>query len=241
MKKLKMTGMIMFALMIATFSFAQKGHKKDLNKLNSELNLTDDQSLELQKARTAAQAKMKVIRADENLSKDEKRTEIRKMRTEQKEVMDKVLTDEQKLKMKELRKEGRKNGEMKRERGKEDRAELKKMRAEFDSKISAEDKAEITRIKEALKGDREKGKMEAEDREAFREAHKADFEKLKEISEKYKPEIQALMKDKSEMRNKEKSGEKKMKSEDQKREHKGKRDGKGKRGNKTTGFLLMDF
>lgn len=231
---MKNTGIAMilaFAVGMISNVTAQKHERRhqqiDVSELKEELDLTEEQTHKILEARTASSAKMKVLRADENLSKEEKRTQARAIRKENKAVLDEVLTEEQKAKSKALRKE---KAAKRKEEGKAKRDRIKTLRSEFNSQISSEDKAELERLRKVLKQERVKGankRKSAEEREKFKADHKEDFEALDALSEKYSEDVTAFLKSKKDSAVDEKKDKKKAK---------GKRKGKEKR---VARFLLM--
>lgn len=81
---------------------------KRLDKLKTSLNLSDDQFAKIKANREASQAKMKVIRENEQLSMSEKKEQLMALGKEQKENFKQVLTPDQISKMEEMKK-GRMN------------------------------------------------------------------------------------------------------------------------------------
>ena len=72
--------------------------------MKAELNLTDEQSAKLDANRKAMGDKMKAINENSKLSAEEKKTQMRELRKQQKESLESILTKEQLEKMKEKRK-----------------------------------------------------------------------------------------------------------------------------------------
>jgi hypothetical protein len=216
------------AICLITFSSAiisAQGEKKvkhkekaGISEIKEDLNLSEEQTLKVMESRTAAQAKIKVLKADEKMTREEKKAAFREIREDQKKDMDAILTKEQKEKRKEIGKSKRADMKKKREESKEKRKEMMEYRAEFDSKISEEDKQELARLRTVLEADRPtrgkgmrgekgkggmKGKVKGEGREMkekgsekrseFREAHKEEFESLQRLSEKYEKEVEEFL------------------------------------------------
>jgi hypothetical protein len=174
--------------------------KSDINTIKKELNLTEEQTQKVMEARTATQAKMKVLKADENMTREEKKAVFMEIREEQRAKVDAILTDEQKAKRNALREEKKAEMKVKNQERKKERAELLKARAEFDQKISEEDRQEIDRLREVLKKEKqERGRgMRGKDgargmRSEFREANKDELESLKQLTEKYEAEIEEFL------------------------------------------------
>ncbi|MFM6925971.1 MAG: hypothetical protein ACKOU7_10760 [Ferruginibacter sp.] len=87
-------------------------YAKHLDKMKSNLNLTDDQVAKLKAQHTATHAKAEQIKNNESLSREQKKTQMMALKAEAKAQHNKIFTPEQ-LKKKE---------EMKKARGDKDRA-----------------------------------------------------------------------------------------------------------------------
>lgn len=82
----------------------QKGEGKhqpaNIDQMKTRLNLTDDQTTKIKENRADFQTKMKAIRADQNLTADQKKEQLQALSKEQHTKMQSILTPEQKAKMK---------------------------------------------------------------------------------------------------------------------------------------------
>ncbi len=84
-------------------------HKKEMMKA---LNLNDEQKGRLKEMKTAHKQKMEAIKNNSSLTDEQKKEQMKALRTEQRNGMQSVLNDEQKQKMKDMRakmKEDKKN------------------------------------------------------------------------------------------------------------------------------------
>jgi Spy/CpxP family protein refolding chaperone len=79
----------------------QEGSKARLEKMKTELSLTDAQVSQIETNRSASMEKMKAIRENKSLSDDQKKTKVMELRKQQKEQMKSILTEEQLKKLKE--------------------------------------------------------------------------------------------------------------------------------------------
>lgn len=207
MKSIKyVVAIMLFAFTYTTVS-AQGGkkmnheRKADIGMMKKELNLSEEQTQKVLEVRTASQAKMKVLKADDKLTREEKKAELVKIRKEQKIEMDAILTDEQEEKRKELHESKRAEKKMMKEERRQKYGELRNLRAEFDQRISDEDKQELARLRLVLKSEKEERTRGSrgeghEKRQAFKEAHKSEFESLKNLAEKYEEEIEKFLEQK---------------------------------------------
>ncbi len=89
----------------ATVNSADKPGKKDLVK---ELDLTREQRIKLKEIRQSNKAKKDSIENNDQLSDTEKKTRLRDLQKEQAQSIQGILTGEQKEKLKNKRKEARK-------------------------------------------------------------------------------------------------------------------------------------
>jgi Spy/CpxP family protein refolding chaperone len=92
----------------------EEGYAKRLDKMKTNLSLSDEQVTKLKNQRAATQAKAEKIKNNESLSREQKKEQMMTLKTEAKDQHNKILTPEQ-LKKKE---------EMKKSRG--DRSRVKK-------------------------------------------------------------------------------------------------------------------
>jgi Spy/CpxP family protein refolding chaperone len=77
---------------------------KRMDKMKSNLNLSDEQVSKLKAQRSATQAKVEKIKNNESLSREQKKEQMMALKAEAKEQHDKVLTPEQLKKKEEMRK-----------------------------------------------------------------------------------------------------------------------------------------
>jgi len=104
----------LFMLGISTMSFAQtsqdsthhRNHKKGMYKA---LNLTKDQKDKLHQYNKDTKTKADAIKNDQSLSADQKKTQLKSLREENKKNISGVLTDEQKQKMKDMKQHHKKH------------------------------------------------------------------------------------------------------------------------------------
>lgn len=79
----------------------QGKHKPaNIDQMKSRLGLTDEQTTQIKDNRADFQTKMKAIRADQNLTADQKKEQLQALSKEQHTKMQSILTPEQKAKMK---------------------------------------------------------------------------------------------------------------------------------------------
>ncbi len=259
MKILKRIPLLVFAILMATMAFAQKGEMKMKNNkadlMLSELDLTEEQQTKVEALKADFKEKLTLLKGNEELSPEAKKESFKSLRQERKEAMASILTEEQKVKLESIKSE--KRAEMKekkkekREKHKAQKAELKQLRTEFDSQISAEDKATLTSLRTVFKEKRmlEKGiskeeKPNREEMKAHREAFKAEHEEeiaqMKILAEKYKDEIDVFLKNKGfEPALRKEKGSKVGEKGELKRKGKRKHHKSGK-GRKISAFLLME-
>jgi Spy/CpxP family protein refolding chaperone len=72
-----------------------------------ELGLSQEQKDQMRQIREEQRAKMEAVRNDESLTPEQRREKMRELRRETRSRVDGVLTEEQKAKLKEFRKEHR--------------------------------------------------------------------------------------------------------------------------------------
>jgi Spy/CpxP family protein refolding chaperone len=77
-----------------------KHHPANIDQMKSRLGLTDEQTTQIKANRTDFQTKMKAIRADQNLTAEQKKEQLQTLSKEQRTKMQSILTPEQKAKMK---------------------------------------------------------------------------------------------------------------------------------------------
>ncbi len=161
MKKLN----VILAIMMITMSvFAQKGHHRmDLDKMKTELNLSDEQVEALEANRAEIKQKMEAIRNDAQLDHKAKKEAIKALHESKKGSLEAILTEDQQAKMLTHRKAKHAERQAKKEEHraarKQTHAELKsyrqqniqpvmqQKRLDFDKKIAAADKVEIEKLR----------------------------------------------------------------------------------------------
>lgn len=77
---------------------------KHMDKMRSKLGLTDDQVSQLKAQRESMQAKMKALKENESLTREQRRDQFLALKEEAKEAHKKILTAEQLKKMEEMKK-----------------------------------------------------------------------------------------------------------------------------------------
>jgi protein CpxP len=78
---------------------------KRLDKMKTNLNLTDDQVAQIKNQQQDMHTKMQAIMEDQNLSRVDKKQQLEALRTQSKESFKKILTPDQLNKMEEMKKE----------------------------------------------------------------------------------------------------------------------------------------
>lgn len=86
----------------------QQDRKAKRQQIIDQLELTDDQQTELKKIKEENRNRIKELKADSTLTEDERKIAFKELRTERKEQVNEVLTDEQIAKLKEIKQEHRK-------------------------------------------------------------------------------------------------------------------------------------
>lgn len=84
----------------------QKRHKQ---KMSEELQLTPEQEKQMKDVNQRYQEQIKAVKADESLTDEQKKSTIKNLKSEKKEVVKSLLTEEQQAKMEELKKNKKKN------------------------------------------------------------------------------------------------------------------------------------
>lgn len=90
----------------------QRVEKKDGSRkeMFRELNLTKEQKIKLKEINQSMKASKESLEKDAALSETEKKEKLKKLKKEQAEKIKAILTDEQKIKFKELRAKNKANG-----------------------------------------------------------------------------------------------------------------------------------
>ena len=91
----------------------QQQGKEMLEKAKAELDLNEKQSAEWDKIHQQYIEDLKMLRADESISDENRKAKAKEVRSEKDEAIKSVLTEEQFVKYNELRKEGRKQYQQK--------------------------------------------------------------------------------------------------------------------------------
>ncbi len=82
----------------------EAGYAKHLDKMKTNLNLTDDQVAKLKTQRTVNHAKAEQIKNNESLSREQKKEQMMALKTEAKAQHNKIFTPEQLKKKEEMKK-----------------------------------------------------------------------------------------------------------------------------------------
>lgn len=82
----------------------EAGYAKRLDKMKTNLNLTDEQVAKLKTQRTANHAKAEQIKKNESLSREQKKAQMMALKAESKEQNSKIFTPEQLKKKEEMKK-----------------------------------------------------------------------------------------------------------------------------------------
>ena len=82
----------------------EAGYAKRMDKMKTNLNLTDEQVTKLKAQRTATQAKAEKIKNNESLSREQKKEQMMTLKAEAKEQHNKIFTPEQLKKKEEMKK-----------------------------------------------------------------------------------------------------------------------------------------
>lgn len=79
-------------------------YAKHIDKMKTNLNLSDNQVAKLKEQRMANQAKAEKIKSNESLSREQKKEQMMALRTEAKEQHNKIFTSDQLKKMQDMKK-----------------------------------------------------------------------------------------------------------------------------------------
>lgn len=116
MKKYILLVAIAFTVGLSSQSFAQTSKKADgKEKLAQELSLTPDQQTKFDALSKTYKGKEKAIKADNSLSADAKKTQLKDLHKQLKADREKVLTPDQVAKWKTLKHKKGKHGKSKKE------------------------------------------------------------------------------------------------------------------------------
>lgn len=105
MKKLFLSLAILASISFTTVS-AQNGHRKgdrSGSKFSKELNLSAEQQTKMESANADFRTKMKELKAQSDLSKEDKMAKMKEMKEQHQTAVNSILTPEQQTKMKDLR------------------------------------------------------------------------------------------------------------------------------------------
>lgn len=206
MTKLKLTAIML--VLGTSLAFAQKHHPKGeqreammkdrMERLDSLVELTDDQKTQIETLQKALRAEMKALRKEEN------REGMKELRKKHKSEIDAILTEDQKEILKAERakqKENRKamRDELKTYRQTNIKPALSAKREAFDQQLTDEERAtieslrlELRETRKAHKSEGHRHKMDSEERKAL----KAKFEaELVPVVQAHKAELEAIEKD----------------------------------------------
>ena len=82
--------------------------KKKADDLKAELDLTDKQSQELQAIKDKYQPQIRAVKGNESLTEDQRKVEIKELKDQKKKEVEGILTKDQLIKMKSLKKSKKK-------------------------------------------------------------------------------------------------------------------------------------
>lgn len=204
MKKKIIVSLVIMAILSAQRIYAQRPPSGKIDHLKTELNLSDQQTAQLEKIFEAKHAEMKALKSDESKSPEEKQEAIRNSRKATEKEIEGVLNADQLAKFKEIKKEHKGKHGMKGEgyghhdhfkdgKGKAFHEKLKAyqeenikpvmlvQRAKLEPKISAEDKQTIAELRAGF----EKMKTERQARHEAMEKNRADG-KTQDVRKKQK-------------------------------------------------------
>ncbi|MDU1890769.1 MAG: Spy/CpxP family protein refolding chaperone [Dysgonomonas sp.] len=105
MKKLFLSLAILMSVSFSTIN-AQNGPRKgdhSKNKISKELSLSEEQKTKMESASLEFRSKMKDLRSQSDLTKDQKTAKMKEIKEQHEAVVNNILTPEQQTKMKDLR------------------------------------------------------------------------------------------------------------------------------------------
>lgn len=187
-----------------------------LGQFQSELQLTEAQMAQMDELKASFETERAALEKQEFETPEARHDAFRKLRTEHKAAVEKILTEEQKARLQQMRQE--RPAGPRHAIGKEEKAALRSelktyrtenimpvlraQRAKLEEKLSPEDKAQIAALrtafaamrqeKRALKQDENKSR---EDFRRLRESNQENFDALKALADKYEADIEGLMAD----------------------------------------------
>ncbi len=193
-----------------------RGKDLDTEKLKAELQLSEQQVEQIEALTSEQREQMQALREQEFENREDKRAAMKEIHTAYQNGLAEILNDEQEMKLKSIRQEARSRRKARaQEFGQQRKAARTEMgeyrmeniqpvileqRAKLESKISAEDKALIAKLR-AQKPERpkrldnptmEERNAAKKDYEARREEMKAHREQVKALIETYESDIDAL-------------------------------------------------
>ena len=197
-KILQLLVLILIVLVQAQITIAQPGPHRgyqrgmpSVEKMQEDLNLSEDQATQIKTIQEKYRAQRKALREGNDTDRAANREKIRSMMEAQKEEIEKVLTDEQKAKIKTHRQGRRAAFEKIDKKGMDQEFKaykeaniipvLQQQRAKLESKINDVDKATIAELRTEMKAMKEeyKEKMKAR-KEAFKNGERPDHEAIKQ-------------------------------------------------------------
>lgn len=217
----KLIRLTLIVLAVGSFTFASaqsgprgprgpRGQMLDAEKLKTELNLSTEQSKQIEELTAEHRNKMEALKDKDFESPEDRREAMKTIMEEYQSGIKEVLTDEQAAKMKALREEHR---EMRQEKaadfGKERKAMrkdmetyreenilpvLKAQRTKLEAKISAQDKAKIAELRSQLPPRGERPQRLENPTIEQQKAAKEQFAAKKEKMNAHKEQVQALVK-----------------------------------------------
>jgi periplasmic protein CpxP/Spy len=159
-----MKNIIMFALAmtISCVMHAQRGHGKHRNpddeakaqteRMKMELGLTDEQYASVRSINFEYAKKASVLRGDSSVSREQRHSDLKSLRHEKRTELQRVLTEEQRQKWADARKEHKKKSQAKRG----DREAARKEHLQKTLSLSADQSAKMIELQKSLR-DKAKG------------------------------------------------------------------------------------
>lgn len=204
MKKLIILGAFGLALIVSVGVFAQKHRSFDgakmLDKLTEELDLSKNQQVEVASILENQKSKAESLRENSELSREEKKGQMRAIKKEGFETISEVLTEEQRAKFEALKKErmGKRGHAMNPENRKamndlNERygAEFSRMLSELEPVLSMEDKNKLASLRVHYKKVLEENEGKSP-RELMHE-NETELKAIKEIGKKYQSDIRDIL------------------------------------------------
>jgi Spy/CpxP family protein refolding chaperone len=177
MKRLFLSIAILACMSLTATVGAQESKREGRKDIAKELNLTAEQQQKMEAAKTDMVAKMKELKDNTSLSKEEKMSKMKELREQQQTAFNNILTPEQQAKLKEMRKAPARDGKF---------AFHGKRGGDFKLDQASKDKLK------SLKDDYVKQKQAVE---LSRIAPEAQKQKISELRENYKKEKRQIITD----------------------------------------------